>query len=260
MLSRIKAAGDYLLSVLITEKSVAYSRFYNDVPGTDVTLVEGMWPFLTSQSVEERGELGDDEKIRLLDEAHLLLEWAACQLEDLGVVQISPLDNSKLMDEELDFRIELTDRGTRFIDRGETFGYRDPERTRFDVSEASRWMLLLLAEGGPGETLTLNDVTNPDYHDDSGLVTDDWGNVYHDGRNSYAWGFEVCLWHHARNRHIEPVLENEAQKGVWEDHMRHAHLPPRPESSVDRLLWRVPFRLVDRVDPDQVQHVGRIGG
>ena len=39
-----------------------------------------------------------------------------------------------------------------------------------------------------------------------------------------------------------------------------SHLPPRPESSVDRLLWHVPFRLVEGVDPDHVQHVGSIGG
>ena len=33
-----------------------------------------------------------------------------------------------------------------------------------------------------------------------------------------------------------------------------------PLSSVDRLLWHVPFRLVEGVDPDHVQHVRSIGG
>ena len=28
----------------------------------------------------------------------------------------------------------------------------------------------------------------------------------------------------------------------------------------DRALWHVPFRLVEEVDPDDVKHVGSIGG
>jgi len=47
MQSQIKAAGDYLLSVLKAEKEVVYSRFYNAEPGTDAALVHGMWPCLT---------------------------------------------------------------------------------------------------------------------------------------------------------------------------------------------------------------------
>ena len=163
MQSQIKAAGDYLLSVLKAEKEVVYSRFYNAEPGTDVALVHGMWPFLMSQPVEQRGELDDGDKERLLEEAHVLLEWAAWQLEDLGVVKITTLKGSKLIDGEPDFRIELTERGMRFIEEGETFGYREPENTRFDVSEASRWMLSFLHEGGPGQTLTLRDMMDPDY-------------------------------------------------------------------------------------------------
>ena len=73
-------------------------------------------------------------------------------------------------------------------------------------------------------------------------------------------GFEVCLWHHARSKHIEPLFGEETQREAWEEHLRHHHLPPRPGSSVDRVLWHVPFRLVEGVDPDHVQHVGLIGG
>ena len=62
MRSQIKAAGDYLLSVLKAEKEVVYSRFYNAEPGTDVALVHGMWPFLMSQPVEQRGELDDGDR------------------------------------------------------------------------------------------------------------------------------------------------------------------------------------------------------
>ena len=46
MRSQIKAAGDYLLSVLKAEREVAYGRFYNAEPGTDVALVNGMWTWL----------------------------------------------------------------------------------------------------------------------------------------------------------------------------------------------------------------------
>ena len=235
MRSQIKAAGDYLLSVLEAELEVAYSRFYNAEPGTDVALVDGMWPFLMSQPVEHRGELDDGDKERLREEAHVLLEWAAWQLEDLGIVEITTLKGSELIDGEPDFRIELTERGLRFIEEGKTFGYREPENTRFDVSEASRWMLSFLHAGEPGQTLTLRDIMNPEYQlFDVTMVTDDCGNEYPHGSNTYAWGFEVCLWHHARSKHIEPLFDDETQREAWEEHLRHQHLPPRPDSSADR--------------------------
>ncbi|MGZ3412258.1 MAG: hypothetical protein ACXWNX_00190 [Isosphaeraceae bacterium] len=260
MRSQIKAAGDYLLGVLKAELEVAYSRFYNAEPGTDVSLVDRMWPFLMSQPVEHRGELDDGDKERLREEAHMLLEWAAWQLEDLGIVEITTLKGSELIDGEPDFRIELTERGMRFIEEGKTFGYREPENTRFDVSEASRWMLSFLHAGEPGQTLTLRDMMNPEYHlFDVTMVTDDCGNEYPHGSNTYAWGFEVCLWHHARSKHIEPLFDDETQREAWEEHLRHQHLPPRPDSSADRALWHVPFRLVEGVDPDHAQHVGSIG-
>jgi hypothetical protein len=176
MRSQIKAAGDYLLSVLKAEKDVVYSRFYNAELGTDVALVHGMWPFLMSQPVQHRGELDESDKERLLAEAHLLLEWAAWQLVDPGAVKITTLKGSKLIDGEPDFRIEPTERGMRFIEEGGTFGNREPENTRFNVSEASRWMLSFLQKGRPGQTLTLRDVMDPAYNLFSvTMVTDDCG-------------------------------------------------------------------------------------
>jgi hypothetical protein len=260
MSSRIKAAGDYLLGVLRAEKNVAYSRFYNAVPGTDLALVEGIWPFLSSQPVEDRGNLDESEKENLIEQAHVLLEWAAWQLVDIGVVRITTLSGSTLIDDEPDFRIELTERGERFIENGESFGYREPEDTRFDVSEASRWMLDFLEAGGPGQTLTLRDVMDLGYTDGEVKVADDCGNVYPPESNTYAWAFEVCLWHHGRMKHIEPVYEDEAQRKSWEEHLGHEHLPPRPNVDRPRLLWDVPFRLAQGVDPDHVQHVGSIQG
>ena len=260
MRSSIKAAGDYLLSVLKADRIVSYSRFYNAAPGTDVDLADGIWPFLVSQPAEFRGELDEGDRERLIEGAHVLLEWAAWQLADLGVVKIKDGDGSELIDGEPDFRIELTERGSRFIENGETFGYCEPEGTQFDVSGASEWMLTFLEGGNPGDTLTLRDVMNPDYTDGETMVSDDCGNEYPPGSNSYAWGFEVCLWHHARKNHIEPVFDDETQRGAWEEHLRHEHLPPRPDLDSPRPLWDVPFRLVERVEPDQVQHVGRIEG
>ena len=112
-------------------------------------------------------------------------------------------------------------------------------------------MLSLLYEGEPGQTLTLRDMMNPEYQlFDVMMVTDDCGNEYPHGSNTYAWGFEVCLWHHARSKHIEPLFDDETQREAWEEHLRHQHLPPRPDSSADRAApGTVPFRLVEGVDP-----------
>jgi hypothetical protein len=211
--------------VLKTERAVPYSRFYNDKPGTEEALADAVWPFLASQPVEDRGELDERDKERLVEEAHVYLDWAAEQLDDLGVVRITRLDGPELIDGEPDFRIELTERGNRFIEDGETFGYRDPTGTRFDVSEASKWLLSFLEAGGPGQTLTLRDVMDPGYTLGDAMVTDDFGNVYPPESNSYAWGFGVCLWHHARNKHIEPVCRDEAQRQAWEELLGHSHLP-----------------------------------
>ena len=121
-------------------------------------------------------------------------------------------------------------------------------------------MFYVLNELGPGQALTLSDVMDPAFTLGDAMVTDQYGNVYPPDSNSFAWGFEVCLWHHARHKHIEPVFEDESQRKAWEDHLGHQYLPPRPEADVHRPLWDVPFRLVEGVDPDQVEHVRSIGG
>jgi hypothetical protein len=100
MVSEIKAAGDYLLSVIKTDKEVTYSRFYNAEPGTDVALARAIWPFLRAQPAELRGELNEGGEERLVEDAHVLLEWAAEQLSDLGVVNITTLEGTRLIDGE----------------------------------------------------------------------------------------------------------------------------------------------------------------
>jgi hypothetical protein len=104
----IRATGLYLLEVLKTEKAVCYSRFYNAAPGTEERLAAGALPF-----VENPEGCNADE---LREEGHGMLDDAAWQLEDLGVVRIIFLDDL-LIDGEPDFAIHLTERGSAPLPR-----------------------------------------------------------------------------------------------------------------------------------------------
>jgi hypothetical protein len=253
--TEIRAAGDYLLSILRTDRAVWKSRFYNADPRT---LADAIWPYWTSLPVEDRGELNDDAKRRFIEEGHLFVEWAAMQLEDLGVVKNTVREGYWLDDGEVEFLIELTERGQRFVEDGEIFGYRDIF-TEYYVSKVSGWILDCLEAEGPDQTLTLRDLMDRVYTPGDPMVMDDCGNEYPRGTNTYAWAFEVCLWHHARSMYIEPVFADEAQRQAWEEHLRHQGRPPRPNLNSPRLLWDVPFRLGEAVDPyEEVQHVGTI--
>src|SRR5438270_659927 len=114
MQSGIKAAGDHLLDVLAAEKAVDYSRFYTSEPAAEAAMFEGVWKHLEAQPPEIRGELEDHDRRAIIDEGHLLVEWAAWQLASLGVVTIETLDGTELIDGEPDYRITLTDRGSKF--------------------------------------------------------------------------------------------------------------------------------------------------
>ena len=72
MRTEIRAAGDYLLSILRTDRAVLKSRFYNAAPRT---LADAIWPFWTSLPVEDRGQLNDDAKGRFIEEGHLAAGW-----------------------------------------------------------------------------------------------------------------------------------------------------------------------------------------
>ncbi len=86
--SSIAKAVQHLLAILETEKSVRYSRFYD---GTD-ECHENL-----RAALEDDDELGSPE---------LLMDLAAAQLEELGIVRRVDLED-KLADEENDYRIEL---------------------------------------------------------------------------------------------------------------------------------------------------------
>src|SRR5262249_46760285 len=114
---RIRATGLYLLEILKSEKVVRYSRFYNHTPGTEDRLVAGSIPFVVdSEACDAEG---------LHEEGHVMLEYAAWQLEDLGVVRIKELDED-LVDGDPDFQIELTDKGAQVLADGLTFRFRSP--------------------------------------------------------------------------------------------------------------------------------------
>lgn len=99
----IRPGGDHLLSLLAREGAVPYSRFY----GEDVD-IEAL-----------AAETGLDA-----DHAHVLIEFAAGQLERAGIVACTPLP-ARLLDGEGDYSIVLTDRGRAFLAERRRFRYRD---------------------------------------------------------------------------------------------------------------------------------------
>src|SRR4051812_16071096 len=99
MTDQIRAAGDHLLDVLAAEKSVNYSRFYNDAPETEEALVRGVMRHLTAQAAKDGEEVEDWVEDDVRNEGHLHIEWAAWQLVSRGVVAIEPLEGTKLIDD-----------------------------------------------------------------------------------------------------------------------------------------------------------------
>ena len=107
---RLKIPGKHLLNVLSKEGSVRYSRFYGH--GTEI-----------EDLARQLREMGDDHN-NLDDEAHVVIEFAAAQMEDKGLVTFTDLDDD-LEDGEKDFLISLTDAGRDFIASGKDFEHWD---------------------------------------------------------------------------------------------------------------------------------------
>lgn len=256
MQTLIHAAGLHLLDVLKADKAaVTYSRFYNDGPDTDRKLADAV--------LLRHEPAGDEEeaksiRARLLDEAHLHVEWAAWQLVDRGVVRITFLDGVNLIDGEPDFRIELTPMGEEFVRDGGQFGFRDPD-SRLRGKGASLWLIAFVAEGR-GEALTLHDVMTFGESDGEVEVTDDCGNAYPLGSRAYAWAFEVALWHHARSGNVVPVPEDDGQKAAWAKMAARRDLFGPPDMEAPHPLWEVPFRIAPGTDTRTVRHLGWFGG
>lgn len=103
---QLKPAGAYLLGILKAAGEVRFSHFYNKE--TDYAALAA--------------EAGIDESDE--DNAHVLIEFAAGQLEGAGIVSFTTIDE-KLIDGEDDYVIRLTDKGKELLAGGGAFRYRD---------------------------------------------------------------------------------------------------------------------------------------
>lgn len=247
----IRATGLYLLEVLKQEKTVAYSRFYNADPATEETLVRGAVPFM-SEVIEHEAE--DD----LREEAHVMLDFAAWQLEDLGIVKITLL-KSLLIDDEPDFQITLTEKGERLASEGLTYGFHDPEYSII-ATPASEWLIELLDAAGDG-TVNLQQVMESADTDGEVIISDDCDNNYGLGTGSFAWAFEVALWHHAKRGVIVAECRSTEDEKVWSDFVNRSDRPFRPRPLESQPLWDIPFRLADLGGEAErkIVHVGTVG-
>lgn len=241
----IRATGLYLLEVLKAEKAVNYSRFYNEAPETEERLIADVLPFVSDS------EYCTDEDLR--EEAHVMLDFAAWQLEDLGMVRITFLDET-LIDGEHDFRIELKEKGMRVLEEGLRFRFHGPELS-IGASPASEFLIAFLEAG---EMLTLREVMEYGNSDGSVVIRDDCGNEYRLGTRTYAWAFEVTLWHHTREGHIEPACDTAEQEKLWSEFVGQSGRPSRPHIISSRALWDIPFRLAVAPGEVEIRHVGRV--
>lgn len=253
----IRAMGQFLLEALKAEKVIRYSHLCERLQ-PDERLAGG-----TMQPALDKGS------------GHVDLEQAAWQLKDLGVVRITHLDESlvdpdpyrlawpelseefvaRLQKSRPDFLIELTERGERALAEGLSFRFRDPGY-RIKASPASEWLIGAL-HAAKGESLALRRIMESGQADGGVVIRDDCGNDYGPGTESYAWAFEVSLWHHARAGNILPACRTAEQEKVWSDFVSRAECPTRPDAGSPHPLWDIPFRVADAVKPGEapIDHV-----
>jgi hypothetical protein len=246
-LEGIRAMGLLLLDTLKAAKAVRFSCLCERLR-TDEGPAAGTTPSGVERGVE-----------------HVDLQEAAWQLKDLGIVRIMNLDES-LLDPDLfrlawpeiseefvahlqksrpDFLIELTERGESALAEGLTFRFRDPG-CRIQASPASEWLIEIL-NARRGEALTLRQVTESGHSDGKVFVRDDCGNEYGLGTDSYAWAFEVSLWHHARAGVILPVCRTPDQEKTWSAFISRTERPSRPDAGALQSLWDISLGLADAV-------------
>ena len=106
----IESAGLYLLGLLKAETAVRYSRFYDGTDETQEDLIRGM-------GFDPEGEA------YVPDCPEVFMDVAVGQLEEGGVVRTEQLPEL-LADETNDYRIELTDEGREFLERGDRLVFR----------------------------------------------------------------------------------------------------------------------------------------
>ena len=107
----IEQAARYLLTVLLENRSILYSHFYDGTEETNARICEGI-----GISIED-GEWYSAES---------LIDNAAAQLEQQGIVQLDWLQ-TRLVDDEPDYRITLTDAGRMALQSGTRLKFYDCE-------------------------------------------------------------------------------------------------------------------------------------
>lgn len=245
----ISAAGDYLWDKLASENQVVYSQFYNHKYGSAEALAKSILKYIQ--------EPEDDEQ-DVLEDGHLLIEYAAWQLEDIGAVKITKLTDL-LVDGDQDYIIELTQHGKSLCKTGLDFSFRGPEHAII-ATPASNWLIDFVEGCSPNESLTLRDVMEYGNSEANIIIKDAYfpWNTYGFGTGSYIWAFEVSLWHHANERNIQPVFKTTQQMRDWIKMQRHMGRPDLPSPHFDNPMWDIPFRLRDGINVDKMNHVGRV--
>jgi len=243
----ICAAGKYLLSVLSVERAVPYSRFYSFEEGRDVEVANGIFQHLTDPDADDREAL--------IEEGHLMVEWAAWQLQDFGALTKTTLE-TLLPDGEPDYLISITDRGRQVASGSIPFVFHS-YGSGFYAREATDWLVNFAYHNDDvEEAFDFVAVREVGFQDGEVKVVDDGGNVYPPGSLPYEWAFEVSLWHLAKQGAIEVSSPIESQRKSWA-----AFLAKHPELFChDEFLTDCPdlkYRLVR--DPDKVSRVGWIG-
>lgn len=254
-LEGIRAMGLYLLDALKAEKTVRFSRLCERLRTDESPAGTAVRPGFDDAS------------------GHVDLEQAAWQLKDLGIVRITHADESlvdpapyRLTWLELsegvlaewqkrrpDFLIELTEEGERVLTEGLDFRFRDPGY-RIKASPASEWLMGAL-NVIKGEPLILRQVAESGDSYGEVVIRDDCGNEYGLGTDSYAWAFEVILWHHASAGKVLPACRTAEQEQVWSEFVGRPERPRRPDAGAPQPLWDIPFHLADAVEPAAFDHV-----
>jgi hypothetical protein len=128
------------------------------------------------------------------------------------------------------------------------------------AAPASEWLIFLLHAGGEGMEITLGDVMDFGESHGNVKIVDEYGNNYRLGTSTFAWAFEVSLWYHARADHIEPACETAEQQRRWSEFIVTTDCPSPPDMNTPQSLWRIPFRLANRLHAEKVQivHIGKV--
>lgn len=254
----LKAAGDYLLSRLRKKRFITYRELALSGPKARDRLAKGIWSFTKGYPSSDATALpSHTTESYFRARGGELVRDAAWQLDDLDIIRIH-FPGADASGGQWELAFELTDRGKRFLEGGESFGYRKVRFNRFDFAPASLWLLdFALAGVGP---VTLRAAMEEAERSGSVVVTDDSGNRYTTAAtNTFAWAFEAALWHHAVNRHVEPAGTTRLPR-LWKELCRQGAPPPRPPAGGPQPIRDVPFRLAPGLDLNDVWHLGVVVG